>query len=108
MRPTWKSNAAPTPIITLVSNFPMCAAIHFSCFGVLKPTQVISGESFSKMYCSSFSSSVFNGLNGGQHRGMKGCPPPGSAVRQHFPHQLGDLLEANLIQADHRRCYTIP
>ena len=65
MRPLWKSNAAPTPIISVASSFGKNSAMNFSCFGVLKPTHKMSGFAARTIPCNSFSSSGFNGRNGG-------------------------------------------
>src|SRR2546429_7087416 len=43
MRPVCTSKAAPTPTITRVSRCGKYSAMKCSCFGVLRPTQKISG-----------------------------------------------------------------
>ena len=64
MRPVWMSNAAPTPIMTLVVSWLRCSAMNRSCLGVLRPTQKRSGFNSSIVSASCPNSASVNGRNG--------------------------------------------
>ena len=65
--PAWMSNAAPTPTSAAASTLPMCAAIHRSCLGVLRPIHTICApESLIACTAAASSSSVI-GRNGGEY-----------------------------------------